>query len=94
MPSSFRLVSAAPLLAASALVLLCPAPAEADYSKCTKQIRAQGFFITDVDSDWGRPYDKLDAIKDGKDYDLWVNKNSCKIEQQVIDRDRYRHYND
>jgi len=94
MPSSFRLVSAAPLLAASALVLLCPAPAEADYSKCTKQIRAQGFFITDVDSDWGRPYDKFDAIKDGKDYDLWVNKNSCKIEQQVIDRDRYRHYND
>jgi len=94
MPSSFRRVSAASLLAASALVLLCSTPARADYSKCTKQIRAQGFFITDVDSDWGRPYDKFDAIKDGKEYDLWVNKNSCKIEQQVIDSDRYRHYND
>jgi len=41
------------LVAASAVVVLSPAPAQADYSKCTKQIRAQGYFIADVDSDWG-----------------------------------------
>lgn len=41
----------------------------------------------------GCPCDKFDAIKDGKEYDLWVNKNSCKIEQRVIDNDRYGHYN-
>jgi hypothetical protein len=93
MPSTFRLTCAASLLVASAVAVLCPAPAQAD-SKCTKQIRAQGYFITDVDSDWGRPYDKFDGIKDGKQYDLWVNKNSCKIEQRVIDNDRYGHYND
>lgn len=89
-----RLVSAAALLAASAVVVLSPIAARADYSKCTKQVRAQGYFITDIDSDWGRPYDKFDVIKDGKEYDLWVNKNSCKIEQKVLDRDRYSHYND
>lgn len=91
--SPFRLALASAVLASSAVVALSPAPAQADYSKCTKQIRAQGYFITDVDSDWGRPYDKFDAIKDGKEYDLWVNKNSCKIEQRVIDNDRYGHYN-
>ena len=92
--SPFRLVCAAAVLTASAAVVLNPAPAQADYSKCTKQIRAQGYFITDVDSDWGRPYDKFDVIKDGKEYDLWVNKSSCKIEQRVIDTDRDGHYND
>lgn len=47
MSSPFRLVCAAAVLAASAAVVLSPAPAQADYSKCTKQIRAQGYFITD-----------------------------------------------
>jgi hypothetical protein len=73
--------------------LLSPLTARADYSKCTKQVRAQGYFITDIDSDWNRPYDKFDAIKDGKEYDLWVNKNTCKIEQRVLDN-RYNYYND
>jgi hypothetical protein len=83
------------LLAAGLVsVALAPLAARADYSKCTKQIRAQGYFITDVDSDWGRPYDKFDVIKDNKEYDLWVNKDNCKIEQRVLDNDRYRHYND
>jgi hypothetical protein len=83
------------LLAAGLLSLaLAPLAARADYSKCTKQIRAQGYFITDVDSDWGRPYDKFEVIKDGKEYDLWVNKDTCTIEQRVLDNDRYRHYND
>lgn len=56
-------------------------------------MRAQGYFITDIDSDWGRPYDKFDVVKDGKGYDLWVNKNTCKIEQKVPDN-RYKYYND
>lgn len=90
MSSPLHLVS----LAASVVVVLSPLAARADYSKCTKQIRAQGYFITDIDSDWNRPYDKFEAIKDGKQYDLWVNKNTCKIENRVIDSDRYRHYND
>ena len=80
------------LLAAGLLSLaLAPLAARADYSKCTKQIRAQGYFITDVDSDWGRPYDKFEVIKDGKEYDLWVNKATCKIDQRVLDNDPYRH---
>ena len=90
MSSPLHLVS----LAASVVVVLSPLAARADYSKCTKQIRAQGYFITDIDSDWNRPYDKFEAIKDGKQYDLWVNKNTCKVENRAIDDDRYRHYND
>lgn len=85
-----RIILAAGLVSS----VLAPAGARADYSKCTKQIRAQGYFITDVDSDWDRPYDKFDVIKDGKEYDLWVNKGSCKVEHRVLDDDRYRHYND
>jgi len=33
-----------------------------------------GYFITDIDSDWGRLYDKFSVIKASKEYDLWVNK--------------------
>jgi len=47
-----------------------------------------GYFITDIDSDWGRPYDKFSAVKNGKEYDIWVNKNTCKVEQTVLDDDR------
>lgn len=93
MTLSLRFVSATAALAASVAVVFSPDPARADYSKCIKQVRAQGYFITDVDSDWGRPYDHFDVIKDGKEYDLWVNKENCKIEQKVLDQDRYRHYN-
>lgn len=93
MPSLFHLVNAGVALAASAAIVLNPLAARADYSKCTKQVRAQGYFITDIDSDWGRPYDKFEVIKDGKEYDLWVNKNSCNVEHKVLDGDRYGHYN-
>jgi hypothetical protein len=41
------------LVAASAVAVLSPAPALANHSKCTKQIRAQGYFIAEVDSDRG-----------------------------------------
>ena len=47
-----------------------------------------GYFITDIDSDWGRPYDKLSAVKNGKEYDIWVNKRSCVVEQIQLDDDR------
>lgn len=51
-----------------------------------------GYFITDIDSDWGRPYDKFSAVKNGKEYDIWVNKNSCKVEQTVLDNDHSDRY--
>ena len=80
------------LVAGLSAVAFSPLVAQADTSKCTKQVRSQGYFITDIDSDWDRPYDKFDVIKDGKEYDLWVNKNSCKIEQRVLDN-RYDRFN-
>lgn len=76
------------LVAGLAATALIPLAAYADYSKCTGKIRSMGYFITDIDSDWGRPYDKFSAIKNGKEYDIWVNKNSCKVEQTVLDNDR------
>jgi hypothetical protein len=81
------------LIAALASAAFAPLAAQADASKCTKQVRAQGYFITDIDSDWNRPYDKFEVVKDGKEYDLWVNKNTCKIEQKVIDN-KYDRFND
>lgn len=81
------------LIAALTSAVFAPLAAHADVSKCTKQVRAQGYFITDIDSDWGRPYDKFEVVKDGKEYDLWVNKNTCKIEQKVRD-DKYDRFND
>ncbi|MEB3185737.1 MAG: hypothetical protein VKM97_07620 [Cyanobacteriota bacterium] len=81
------------LSAGLAAAVVSPLAARADYSRCTKQVRAQGYFITDIDSDWDRPFDKFDVIKDGKEYDLWVNRNTCKIEQKVPDN-RYKYYND
>ena len=86
-------LSHAVLLAGLAAVAFSPLAAHADYSKCTGKIRSMGYFITDIDSDWGRPYDKFDVIKDGKEYNVWVNKNSCKIEQTTIDNE-YRRWND
>ena len=80
------------LVAGISFAAFSPLAAQADGSKCTKQVRSQGYFITDIDSDWDRPYDKFDVIKDGKEYDLWVNKNSCKIEQRVLDN-RYDRFN-
>jgi len=80
------------LVAGLSAVAFSPLVAQADASKCTKQVRSQGYFITDIDSDWDRPYDKFDVIKDGKEYDLWVNKNTCKIEQRVLDN-RYDRFN-
>lgn len=81
------------LIATLTAAAMAPMAAHADVSKCTKQVRAQGYFITDIDSDWDRPYDKFEVIKDGKEYDLWVNKNSCKIEQKVLDS-KFDRYND
>lgn len=77
------------LVAGITATCLTPFSARADYSKCTAKIKSQGFFITDIDSDWGRPYDKFSVIKGNKEYDLWVNKNTCKIEQQVLDSDHF-----
>ena len=82
-----RVLAAAAIVVASSL----PLAARADYSQCTQQIRAQGYFITDIDSDWGRPYDKFSTIKDNNEYDLWVDKNTCKIVHKVLDNDRYRY---
>ena len=77
------------LVAASlTAVALTPLSAHADYSKCTSKIRSMGYFITDIDSDWGRPYDKFSAVKNGKEYDIWVDKDSCKVMQTVLDDDR------
>jgi len=47
-----------------------------------------GYFIIDVDSDWDRPYDKFSAIKGSREYDIWVDKNTCKVVQTLIDNDR------
>ena len=79
------------LAAGLAAAAMSPLSAHADYSKCTSRVRAMGYFITDIDSDWGRPYDKFSAIKNGKEYDLWVNKNTCKLEQAIVDNDRYKY---
>ena len=68
---------------------MSPLAAHADYSKCTGKIRSMGYFITDIDSDWGRPYDKFSAVKNGKEYDIWVDNNSCKVMQTVLDDDRH-----
>lgn len=68
---------------------LAPLSANADYSKCAKKIQSMGYFITDVDSDWNRPYDKFDAVKNGKEYNIWVDKNTCEIKQSVLDIDRH-----
>ena len=76
------------LLTGLSAAIASPLAAHADYSKCTGKIRSMGYFITDIDSDWGRPYDKFSAVKNGKEYDIWVNKNSCKIEQTILDKDR------
>ena len=80
------------LAASISFVTFTPLAAQADGSKCIKQVRSQGYFITDIDSDWDRPYDNFDVMKDGKEYDLWVNKNSCKIEHKILDS-RYDRYN-
>jgi hypothetical protein len=45
------------IMAGITAVTLVPLAVQADSSKCTARIKAQGFFITDIDSDWGRPYD-------------------------------------
>lgn len=83
-----KTIARALLVAGMAAAAISPMAAHADYSKCTGKIRSMGYFITDIDSDWGRPYDKFSAIKNGKEYDIWVNKNNCKIEQTVLDNDR------
>ena len=70
------------------LASIQPLSAQADSSKCTKKIQSMGYFITDIDSDWGRPYDKFSAVKNGKEYDIWVNKSSCVVEQIQLDDDR------
>ncbi|MCP9882440.1 hypothetical protein KBY65_08090 [Cyanobium sp. Alchichica 3B3-8F6] len=70
-----------------------PLAANADYSKCTKKIKSMGYFITDVDNDWDRPYDKFDAVKNGKEYNIWVDKNTCEIKQVILDNED-RRWND
>ena len=80
------------LIGGLATLAMAPMAARADYSKCTKAVRAQGYFITDVDTDWGRPLDRFDAIKNGREYDLYVDKNTCKIVESVLD-DRHDRYN-
>ena len=82
------------LAAALTAVAVMPMSAKADSSKCTGKIRSMGYFITDIDSDWGRPYDKFSAIKNGREYDIWVNKNTCKVEQTVLDNDQSNRYSD
>lgn len=82
-------LSRAALVASLAAAAFSPLAAHADSSKCTAKIRGMGYFITDIDSDWGRPYDKFSAVKNGKEYDIWVNKNTCKVEQTVLDNDRH-----
>jgi len=76
------------LAAGLAAAAFSPLAAHADYSKCTGKIRSMGYFIIDIDSDWGRPYDKFSAVKNGKEYDIWVNKDTCKVEQTLLDDDR------
>ena len=77
-------------LITTALVLASvqPLSAQADNSKCTRKIQSMGYFILDIDTDWDRPYDKFSAVKNGKEYDIWVNKNTCKVEQTLLDNDR------
>jgi hypothetical protein len=81
-------LSRALVAAVIAAIPFSPLAANADYSKCTGKVRSMGYFITDIDSDWGRPYDKFSAVKNGKEYDIWVNKNTCKVEQTILDNDR------
>lgn len=76
------------MAAGFAAVAMSPLAARADYSKCTGKIRSMGYFIADIDNDWGRPYDKFSAVKNGKEYDIWVDKNTCKVVQTVLDNDR------
>ena len=71
------------LLLAAGLATLAMAPMAA---------RAQGYFITDVDSDWGRPCDRFEVVKDGREYDLYGNKNTCNVAEKLIE-DRHDHYN-
>jgi hypothetical protein len=59
---------------------LAPLGVQAATSVSTARIKAQGFFITDIDSQQGRRYEQFSAIKANKEYDLWINKNSCTIE--------------
>jgi len=87
-----KILSKLLLVAGLATLAMAPMAARADYSKCTKAVRAQGYFITDVDTDWGRPNDRFDVVKDGREYDLYVDKNTCKVVQKVLD-DRYDRYN-
>ena len=88
-----KLISKLLLLGGLAALTVAPMAARADYSKCTKSIRAQGYFITDIDTDWGRPLDRFDVVKNGREFDLYVDKSTCKVVQSVAD-DRYNHYND
>ena len=81
-----------PMKILSKLLLAAGLATLADYSKCTKAVRAQGYFITDVDSDWGRPYDRFEVVKDGREYDLYGNKNTCNVAEKVI-KDRHDRYN-
>lgn len=78
-------------LLAGALIAaaISPTVATADTSKCTGRIRAMGYFITDIDSDWNRPYDKFSAVKGNREYDIWVDKNTCKVMQTMLDDDRH-----
>ena len=87
-----KILSKLLLAAGLATLAMAPMAARADYSKCTKALRAQGYFITDVDSDWGRPYDRFEVVKDGREYDLYGNKNTCNVAEKVI-KDRHDRYN-
>ena len=87
-----KILSKLLLAAGLATLAMAPLAARADYSKCTKAVRAQGYFITDVDSDWGRPYDRFEVVKDGREYDLYGNKNTCNVAEKVIE-DRHDRYN-
>jgi len=71
---------------------MAPMAARADYSICTKAVRSQVYFITDVDTDWGgRPYDRFEVVNDGREYDLYVIKNTCKVIEKVINGRRNRY---
>ncbi|MEB3183376.1 MAG: hypothetical protein VKN15_03180 [Cyanobacteriota bacterium] len=75
------------LLIALATSLL-PLAARADSSRCTAKIRAMGYFILDIDSDWDRPYDKFSAVLKGREYDIWVDRSTCKVVHRSLDDDR------
>lgn len=85
MPDLFKPIAVAALVAAA----MHPLAVQADQSRCTKAIQSLGYFITDIDSDWGRPYDKFEGVKNGKEYDIWVNKSTCKVEKIILDPDRH-----